>query len=112
MAINYALVPNVDNTQRTNYPGGDYVPPLYLPTPLNLRIDQITSSSMRVQWDYPTSGTDADGFELQRWITGTSTSWTSHPASTPAPGVGVRQSVESGLPPSTVIRFRIRAKND
>ena len=105
MPIDYSLIPNADNTQRTNYPDGDYTPPVYLPAPLNPRLDQITSGSMRLQWDYPSSGTDAAGFEIQRWVTGVSTQW--DPAGTVGPTV--RTSTQSGLPAETLVRFRLRA---
>jgi hypothetical protein len=109
--IVYTLIPNADGTQRTNYPNGDYTPPLNLPAPTMTTASNITQSSMQVAWSYPTSGTDADGFVLQRWIVGTSTSWTSHPATNPTPAVQARTATETGLPSGTTIRFRIAAKS-
>jgi hypothetical protein len=109
--IVYTLIPNADGTQRTNYPNGDYTPPLNLPAPTMTTASNITQSSMQVAWSYPTSGTDADGFVLQRWIVGTSTSWTSHPATDPTPAVQARTATETGLPSGTTIRFRIAAKS-
>jgi hypothetical protein len=105
--IVYTLIPNADGTQRTNYPDGDYAPPLYLPAPTNTRLYQITTDSMRLQWDYPSSGTDATGFEIQRWVTGVSTQWDA--AGTVGPTV--RQSAQGGLPETTLVRFRVRAFN-
>jgi hypothetical protein len=113
--IEYVLLPNVDGTQRTNYPDGDYEPevPIVLPPPSweATPITNITQNSMTVNWVYPSSGTDADGFILQRYITGVSTSWTSHPATNPTPAIGARSSVEQGLPHSTLVRFRLAAKS-
>jgi len=113
--IEYVLLPNVDGTQRTNYPDGDYEPevPIVLPPPswAATPITNITQSGMTVNWVYPSSGTDADGFILQRYITGVSTSWTSHPATNPTPAIGARSSVEQGLPHSTLVRFRLAAKS-
>ena len=113
--IEYVLLPNVDGTQRTNYPDGDYEPevPIVLPPPswAATPITNITQNSMTVSWVYPSSGTDADGFILQRYITGVSTSWTSHPATNPTPAIGARSSVEQGLPHSTLVRFRLAAKS-
>ena len=103
MAIVYNLVPNIDGTQRTNYPAGDFVSEFNLPAPVITGIDNITHNSMRVNWSYPTTGTDADGFVLQRWITGVSTSWTSNPATNPTPSLAVRSSTEMGLPVNTLI---------
>jgi len=113
MAINYVLVTNADGTQRTNYPNGDYTPevPIVLPPPTwpATPVTNITPASMTVTWSYPTSGTDADGFILQRYVTGVSTSWTSHPATNPTPNKVARSSVETGLPANTLVRFRIAA---
>jgi hypothetical protein len=73
--------------------------------------DNITQSSVRINWTYPSSGTDADGFVLQRWIIGTSTSWTSHPPTNPTPSLQARFVTESNLPSATFVRFRIAAKS-
>jgi hypothetical protein len=108
MPITYNLTPNSDGTQRTNYPLGDYVPPLNLPAPTNPALVSIGNTQMTLTWSYP-DGTDADAFLIQMWQVGVSNSWTDVPAPNPTPDATARSAVQSGLTPNTEYKFRIAA---
>ena len=111
MPISYNLVTNVDGTQRTNYPLGDYAPPLNLPAPTNPALGGIDIDRMTLSWSYPTTGTDATGFLIQMWQVGVSSSWTDVPAPNPTPTVESRTAQQTGLTPDTEYKFRIAATN-
>jgi hypothetical protein len=111
MPISYNLIPNSDGTQRTNYPLGDYAPLLNLPAPTNPTLTGIGNTQMVLNWTYPSSGTDADGFVIQMWQVGLSTSWTDVPAPNPTPPLGARTAQQTGLTSDTEYKFRIAAKN-
>jgi hypothetical protein len=111
MAIVYTLVPNADGTQRTNYPNGDYVPALNLPVPQNVTISNVLSNSMRVNWTMPSGVGDADGFIIQMWQDGVSTTWTDVSAPVPTVSAGARSVTQTGLLPGTRYGWRIAAKN-
>jgi len=111
MPISYNLVTNVDGTQRTNYPSGDYVPPLNLPAPTNPALTEIGNNQMTLNWSYPAAGTDATGFLIQMWQVGTSASWTDVPAPNPTPTAEARTAQQTGLASDTEYKFRIAATN-
>ena len=63
----FYLKPNVDNTQRTTHPAGDYAPPAEpLATPVMNAVTNIGDNSMTVNWAYTANTPDHDGFELER----------------------------------------------
>ncbi len=109
--INYELKPNIyDNKQRSWDPDGTYQETPGLPVleaPYGLGATSITTNSATITWSL--TETDHTSQEIQQWIEGTSTSWTSHPVSTPVVNPDVRQIYLSGLPDGTQIRVRVRA---
>ena len=110
MAISYNLIPNSDGSQWTNYPSGD-APVNNLPVPTNLNITNIQTNQMTLNWTFPSSGTSADGFIIQMWEEGVSTSWTTKPAPNPTPSLVARSAIQVGLKPSTNYGWRIASKN-
>lgn len=109
--ITYTLKPNIyDNKQRSWDPDGTYQEAPELPTLVpqtGIGFDQITTNSARVTWSL--SETQHTSQEIQQWIDGQSTSWTSHPPSSGTVlGPSIRSADLTGLPDNTTIKIRMR----
>ena len=100
----YALAVNYDGSQHTAYKAGDK--PGNMLAPDSLTISNPTETTLDITWNYSSSG--HNGFELARWIAGSSDRWTI--IATPAAGERFYQ--DSNLPSGTHIGYRIRATDE
>ena len=98
------LAPAEDDKQRISDPDGSYV--IDLPPVENLSVSAKTSSTMRIQWTYP-SGTPITGFNIEQSI-GQPASW--NKVATVSPTTFNWSAV--GLPSDTYIGHRVNACNN
>lgn len=102
---NFILSVNSDGSQHSQYEDGDK--PGSLAAPIISAIGDQSQSTLTVGWSYLAIG--QTGFEIQRWINGVSSAWTTV---TTSPGPDDRTWTDTTLSEGQYVGYRVKALPD